>query len=78
MPLDFLNLSQINFSFPFVDAIRVSTYVNLEVQADFITEMARQTALPINRFTGDATNIFNISLQDVNISTSIEDIDVRV
>jgi hypothetical protein len=71
-------MSQINFSFPFVDAIRVSTYVNLEVQADFITEMARQTALPINRFTADATNIFHISLQDVNVSTSIEDIDVRV
>jgi hypothetical protein len=71
-------MSQINFSFPFVDAIRVSTYVNLEIQADFITEMARQTALPINRFTADATNIFNISIQDIDIGTPIEDIDVNI
>jgi hypothetical protein len=67
LPTDFLNLSLPQFSLPFVDAIQVTTYVNLEFETDFIVEMARQLAMPINRFTSDFTNLFNISIQDIDI-----------
>jgi len=54
------------FSFPFVDAIEVNTYVNLEFDVDFLVEMARQVAMPINSFTSDFTNIFNINIADLD------------
>jgi hypothetical protein len=48
------------FSFPFVDAIKVSTFVNLEFEVEFLVEMARQTALPINVFGNNIANMLNI------------------
>lgn len=66
LPTDFLNLSLPQFSFPFVDAIQVTTYVNLEFDVDFLVEMARQVAMPINSFTSDFTNIFNINIADLD------------
>ncbi len=56
---DFFQKSSPEFSFPFVDAISVSTYVNMEFEADFIVELARQIAMPINAFTNDFTNVFD-------------------
>jgi hypothetical protein len=54
------------FSFPFIDAIKVTTYVNLEFETEFIVELARQVAMPINSFTSDFTNLFNISTNDLD------------
>jgi len=68
---DFFDLSLPEFSIPFVDAIKVTTYVNLEFESDFIVELARQIAMPINAFTNDFTNIF-----DVNLSKDIDFSDV--
>jgi hypothetical protein len=56
------------FSFPFVDAIKVTTYVNLEFDIDFIAELTRQTALPINNFTNNIVNLFNYSIYDVDLT----------
>jgi hypothetical protein len=56
------------FSFPFIDAIVVTTYVNLEFETDFIVELARQIAMPINNFSNDFTNIFDIALPDLDFS----------
>jgi len=67
LPTDFLNLSLPQFSFPFVDAIQVTTYVNLEFDVDFLVEMARQVAMPINSFTSDFTNIFDINIYDLDL-----------
>lgn len=66
LPTDFLNVSLPQFSFPFIDAIKVTTYVNLEFDTDFIVELARQTAMPINSFTADFTNMFNIDIADLD------------
>jgi len=66
LPTDFLNLSLPQFSFPFIDAIEVTTYVNFEFEVDFIVELARQTAMPINSFTADFTNMFNINIADLD------------
>ncbi len=66
LPTDFLNVSMPQFSFPFVDAIKVTSYVNLEFETDFIVELARQVAMPINDFTWDFTNIFNVNINDLD------------
>jgi hypothetical protein len=50
------------FSLPFVDAIKVTTWVNLEFEADFLTEAARQSVMPVNVFTNDIVNMLNIDL----------------
>lgn len=76
LPFDFIDLSLPQFSFPFVDAIRVTTYVNLEFDVDFIVEMAKQIAMPINSFTSDFTNIFNVDLWDLDFSDTVQDIEV--
>ncbi|MDD2907859.1 MAG: VCBS repeat-containing protein [Candidatus Gracilibacteria bacterium] len=77
---DYLNLSLPQFSFPFIDAIKVTTYVNLEFDTEFIVELARQTAMPINSFTADFTNIFNINVNDLdfrNVTPSDVNIDTE-
>ncbi|MBT3726486.1 hypothetical protein HOG21_02010 [bacterium] len=48
------------FSFPFIDAIKITSYVNLEFEVDFLVEMARQIAMPINSFSNDFTDVFRI------------------
>lgn len=79
LPTDFLNLSLPQFSFPFVDAIQITTYVNLEFDVDFLVEMARQVAMPINSFTSDFTNIFNINIADLDFRSVIpSNIDINI
>jgi len=76
---DFFEVSMPEFSFPFIDAIEVTTYVNLEFETDFIVELARQIAMPINSFSNDFTNIFDIALPDLDLSNILpKDIDVDV
>jgi hypothetical protein len=64
LPFDFLDISMPQFSLPFVDAIKVTTWVNLEFEADFLTEAARQSVMPVNVFTNDIVNMLNIDLWD--------------
>lgn len=71
LPTDFLDLSLPEFSFPFVDAIKISSYVNLEFDTQFITEMAWQIAAPINKFNSDFSNLFDISLNNLDFSSSV-------
>jgi hypothetical protein len=58
-----LDLTLPQFSIPGIESIRVNTYVNLEVEADFITELARQIVAPINTITADFTN--TLRLKDI-------------
>lgn len=77
--IDFLDMSLPQFSFPFVDAIKVSTFVNLEFEVEFLVEMARQMALPINVFGNNIANMLNIWLEDVDFrGTTPEDINVDI
>jgi hypothetical protein len=66
------------FSFPFIDAIEVTTYVNLEFETEFIVELARQIAMPLNSFTNDFTNIFETALPDLDLSNLISSEDINV
>ena len=54
--IDFMNIEFPQFSASFVDAIKVSSFVNLEFQVDFLLEMAKSTFEPFNSFTSDFTN----------------------
>jgi hypothetical protein len=60
-------MSMPEFSFPFIDSINVTTYVNMEFDTDFIVELARQIAMPINNFSNDFTNIFSNVLPDLDL-----------
>ena len=64
---DFIDLSFPQFSYPFVDAIKVTSYVNLEFETEFITEAVRNIAAPLDTFTNDIVNMFNINIADINI-----------
>lgn len=66
LPIDFIDISLPQFSLPFVDAIKVTTWVNLEFEAEFLVEAARQSMMPINVFTNDIVNIFDISFMDLD------------
>lgn len=80
LSFDFLDLSLPQFSFPFIDAIKVTSFVNLEVGSEFMTEMARQTVAPLNSFWNDMTNIVNIWIWDLDFRNSlpIDDVNVKV
>ena len=55
--MDKLMIDVPQFSIPFVDAIKVTSYVNLEFDVDFIVEMAKSTLEPFNRFANDMSNL---------------------
>lgn len=55
--LDYLNIEYPQFSASFIDAIKVTTFVNLEFQVDFLLEMTKATFSPLNRFTSDLSNL---------------------
>lgn len=68
LPIDFLDVSLPQFSYPWVDAIKVTTYVNLEFEADFITEYARAILDPFNQFSTDFANMGRgIKIPDVAV-----------
>lgn len=68
-----------NFSLSFIDAIKVTTYVNLEFEIDFIVAMAKATLDPLNQFTNDLSNIGSITIPDVDLRDTIpSNIDIPV
>ncbi|MCH2188381.1 hypothetical protein MK079_00960 [Candidatus Gracilibacteria bacterium] len=71
LDFDFLSLDLPEFSIPFIDAIKVSTYVNFELEADFIVEMARQATLPIHTAGNNFSKILDIDVQGIQ-STDIQ------
>ncbi|MBW7954446.1 VCBS repeat-containing protein [Candidatus Gracilibacteria bacterium] len=77
--IDFLDMSLPEFSFPFVDAIKVTTYVNLDLEVDFLVEMARQMTMPINSFGNNIANTLNIGIGDLDYRGELpENIDVKI
>ncbi len=78
LPIDFLFLEFPQFSMSFIDAIKVTTYVNLEFELDFIIEMASSTMKPFNTFTANLSNATShVKLLDLDFSGTIpEDIEI--
>jgi hypothetical protein len=79
LPTDFLDLSLPQFSYPFVDAIKVTTYVNLEFDNEFIVEMVRQILMPLNSMTNNIVNMTDWHIQGLDFSSKVpQDIDIKV
>ena len=62
---DFLHLLAPKISYPTVDEIRITSYVNLEFEADFITEMAKTMVEPVNNMTNDLIHLFDGATENV-------------
>jgi len=54
--MDFIDLSTPEFSFPMLDAIKVTTFVNLEFETEFLTQIVRSA---VERRKTETTNILN-------------------
>jgi hypothetical protein len=57
LKIDFLNIEFPQFNASFVDAIKVTTFVNFEFQVEFLLEMAKATFEPINSFSSNLSNL---------------------
>lgn len=73
LSFDFIDISLPQFSYPFVDAIKVTTYVNFEFETEFILEAVRQITAPLDTFTNDISNMFQIQVPDIDFSGNIPD-----
>lgn len=70
--LDFINFQPPAFSYSAVSAIKVTTYVNFEFEFDFIVEMARAVVEPINGFTSNIANLFDMQISNLDLSEAIQ------
>lgn len=68
LPTDFLDISLPQFSYPFVDAIKVTTYVNFEFDSEFLVESVRQALFPLNSMTSDVLNMMKWNIEDIDFS----------
>lgn len=79
LPTDFIDISLPQFSYPFVDAIKVTTYVNFEFETEFIIEAVRQITAPLDTFTNDIVNMFKIQVPDFDFSgVTPDDININL
>jgi hypothetical protein len=67
LPSDFKDVSLSSPSYSFVDQIKVSSYVNLEYETDFIVEATRSALLPFNSFTTEVSKKINRRAPDFNL-----------
>ena len=66
--IDFIDFQPPAFSYSAISAIKVTTYVNFEFEFDFIVEMARAIVEPINWFTNNIANLFDIQISNIDLS----------
>jgi len=73
LPTDFIDLRLPQFSFPFVDAIKTTAYVNLEYDTEFIIEASRSMSSVMRVFSNDIINKLRIGNINTNIGIDIPD-----
>ena len=85
--IDFLNIEFPQFNASFVDAIKVTTFVNFEFQVDFLLEMAKATFEPVSSFTANMSNVLsnpaggipgNIDLRGLNPGDTTIDVGSKI
>lgn len=78
--LDFLFIDIPQISIGFLDAIKVSTHVNLEFDVDFIVAMAEAALGPLNTLSNNLSNsIGNIQIQDIDLTNALpQNVNVKV
>lgn len=79
---DKLFIDMPNIAVSFIDAIKITSYVNLEFDVEFILEMAKSTLEPFNKFSNDLSNInkwTKIPSIDFNwVLPAIDDININL
>lgn len=79
IPTDFIDVKPPEFSYSAISAIKVTTYVNLEFEMEFLLEAIRTITAPIDNVSNNISNLLNISISDVDLSVvAPSDINVDV
>jgi hypothetical protein len=77
LDFDFFDINMPQFSFPFLDAVKVTSYVNLEAETDFIVEFAKVVTNPFSIFSNNLVPRLNLGVDDLDFSwLSPEDINM--
>jgi hypothetical protein len=73
LPTDFLDVQMPAFSYSAISAIKVTTYVNLEFETEFIIEAVRAITAPIDNITNNIVNMFDLQISDLDFSGVVPD-----
>jgi len=73
LPIDFLNVQMPSVALKWIDAIRVSTHVELTYDADFIVETIRSALEPLTNFPRNLSEYMGNVPSSVDINLSQED-----
>lgn len=65
------------YSYPFVDAVKVTSYLNFDFATSYISELSRSFLSPINNLTNNLYPLIKGSVSDLDFSNVVpRDIDV--
>jgi len=79
LPTDFIDVQFPTFSYSTISAIKVTTYVNLEFETEFILEAVRAITAPIDNFSNNIVNMFDLQVSDVDLRGIIpEEVDINI
>lgn len=79
LPTDFIDLNMPAFSYSAVSAIKVTTYVNLEFEMEFLVEAVRAITAPIDKMTNNIVNMFDLEISNLDFSDAVpENIDINL
>lgn len=71
LPTDFIDVQPPAFSYSAVSAIKVTTYVNLEFEMEFILEAVRSITAPLDSISNNIANMLDISISNIDLSEAI-------
>jgi hypothetical protein len=71
IPTDFIDIQPPAFSYSAVSAIKVTTYVNLEFEMEFILEAVRSITAPLDSISNNIANMLDISISNIDLSEAV-------
>jgi uncharacterized repeat protein (TIGR01451 family) len=71
LPTDFIDIEPPAFSYSAISAIKVTTYVNLEFEMEFILEAVRSITAPLDKVSNNIANMLDISISNVDLSEAV-------
>jgi uncharacterized repeat protein (TIGR01451 family) len=71
LPTDFIDIEPPAFSYSAISAIKVTTYVNLEFEMEFILEAVRSITAPLDSISNNIANMLDITISDIDLSEAI-------
>ncbi len=79
IPTDFIDIQAPAFSYSTISAIKVSAYVNLEFDSEFIIEAVRTMLEPLDSQTSNIANMFDQKISNIDFSGAVpDDIDINI